>query len=299
MPPAKHDESTRRANDGARLAAGGIALNVALVAVKLAAGVMGNSYALIADGAESLLDIVASLVVWGGFRIAARPADSNHPFGHGKASALSGLFVGGVVLAVAAGIAFQSIRELRVPHPGPHWATLPVLAFVVLVKEWYARRMRRVGLAYDSTALNAEAWHHRSDALTSAAAFIGISVAVAGGDRFAAADEWAALAACLVIGANGVIILRGSLGEIMDTAVSVEVENRVRAVARGVGGVRGVEKCRVWRSGLSLLVDIHVQVDATISVREGHDIAHAVKDALAASDLAVGSVSVHIEPADG
>lgn len=296
-PGQPHSAATERAQTSARFVAQGILLNLVLGAAKLAGGIWGHSYALVADAAESLLDTLASLLVWAGFRVAAKPPDADHPYGHGKASALAGLFVALTVLLAAAGIAWQSVHEIITPHHGPHWLTLPLLAIVVGVKEFFSRRMLRLDAQYGATALKAEAWHHHTDAITSAAAFIGIAIGVIGGPGFEAADDWAALLACAVIAGNGVGIARSALGEIMDTAVPLETETEVRRLAGAVPGVRYVEKCRVLRSGLSLLVDIHVHVDGAQSVRDGHAIAHAVKDALVAAPLAISDVAVHIEPA--
>ena len=292
-----HTTVTQRAETSARFVAGGILLNLVLGVAKLAGGILGHSYALVADAAESLLDTLSSLLVWAGFRVAAKPPDADHPYGHGKASAVAGLFVAGTVFVAAAGIAWESVHEIITPHQGPHWLTLPLLAVVVALKEFFSRRMLRLDAQYGATALKAEAWHHRSDALTSGAAFIGIAIGVIGGKGYEAADDWAALAACALIAYNGVGIARASLGEIMDTAVPLETETEIRRLAGAVAGVRYVEKCRVLRSGLSLLVDIHVHVDGAQSVREGHAIAHAVKDALMAAPLAITDVAVHIEPA--
>jgi cation diffusion facilitator family transporter len=295
--PDQSSTITERAETSARLVATGVGLNLLLGVAKLAGGLWGHSYALVADAAESLLDTLSSLLVWAGFRVAAKPPDADHPYGHGKASALAGLLVAGTVLLAAAGIAWQSVHEIITPHHGPHWLTLPLLAVVVAVKEFFSRRMLRLDAEYGATALKAEAWHHRSDAITSAAAFIGIAIGVIGGPGYESADDWAALLACALIAANGVSIGRAALGEIMDTAVPLETETEIRRLAGGVPGVRYVEKCRVLRSGLSLLVDIHVHVDGALSVREGHAIAHAVKDALMAAPLTISDVAVHIEPA--
>jgi cation diffusion facilitator family transporter len=295
-PNDNHRTVTLRAENSARLVGWGILLNLVLGAAKLAGGIWGHSYALVADAAESLLDTLSSLLVWAGFRVAAKPPDADHPYGHGKASALAGLFVAGVVFLAAAGIAWESVHEIITPHQGPHWLTLPLLALVVAVKEYFSRRVLRLDAQYGATALKAEAWHHRSDALTSAAAFVGIAIGVIGGQGYEAADDWAALLACAFIAYNGVGIARAALGEIMDTVVPLETESEIRRLAGAVPGVRYVEKCRVLRSGLSLLVDIHVHVDGALTVREGHAIAHAVKDALGAAPLAISDVAVHIEP---
>jgi len=148
-------------------------------------------------------------------------------------------------------------------------------------------------------ALGVEAFHHYSDALTSAAAFVGISIALVGGKGYEAADDWAALLACVVIAVNGVTMFNRAVGDVMDTAVAPEVENEVRKLALSVTGVSAIDKCRVRKSGLSHLVDIHVRVHGELSVRVGHDIAHAVKDTLMASGTpAITDVAVHIEPAD-
>ncbi len=295
--PAHHAAVRARAEAGAALVLRGIALNAVLAAVKIAGGVLGHSYALIADGVESLLDIFSSLLVWAGFRVAAEPPDADHPYGHGKAEPLAALAVAVFVFAAAGWIGVRAVQLILMPHAVPHWLTLPLLAGVVVLKLWLARRMNAAGMALGSTGLGVEAWHHWSDALTSAVAFVGIAIAVVGGPGWEAADDWAALVAAAVIALNGVGMFNRALGDVMDTAAPAALENEVRALALGVAGVRALDKCRVRKSGLSHLVDIQVRVDGMLTVREGHDIAHAVKDALLASPLRVSDVSVHIEPA--
>lgn len=295
--PPHYSLAQQRARDGARLVLRGIALNVGLAAAKFAGGILGNTYALIADGVESLIDIVTSALVWAGFRVAAEPPDENHPYGHGKAEALAALAVAVFVLAVAGWIGWHAVREIVTPHHAPHWFTLPLLVGVVAVKLWYSRRVARAGVAMGSTALGGEALHHYSDALTSAAAFVGITIALIGGPGYEAADDWAALLACGIIMVNGVAMCNRAIGEVMDVAVPPEVEQEVRALALAVPGVAALDKCRVRKSGLSHLVDIQVRVDGELTVREGHDIAHAVKDALIASPKHnITDVSVHVEP---
>lgn len=296
-PPDPQAHVARRAEDSAGLVLRGIALNAVLAAVKFAGGVFGNTYALIADAAESLLDILTSALVWAGFRVAARPPDENHPYGHGKAEALAALLVALFVFFMAGWVAWHAIREIRTPHHAPQWWTLLVLAGVVLVKLWFSRRMEAAGETVGSTALGAEAMHHWSDAMTSAAAFAGIAVALWGGSGWETADDWAALFACVVIAFNGFRMLAKAQRDIMDEAVSRDFDREVRAIALRVPGVQALDKCRVRKSGLSHIVDIQVRVDGTLTVREGHDIAHAVKDALIASvSHAITDVSVHIEP---
>ena len=300
MPPelsSPHAATQRRANASARLVLRGIALNAVLAVVKFAGGIFGHTYALVADGAESTLDILSSLLVWAGFRVAARPPDADHPYGHGKAEPLTALGVAVFVFAMAGWVAWHAVHEIITPHEGPKWWTLPLLAGVVIIKIWFSRRIGAAGEATGSTALGIEAMHHWSDAVTSAAAFVGIAIALAGGKGWEAADDWAALFGCVVIAFNGVGMFGKALGDVMDTAVPEDFENEVRALALAVPGVEALDKVRVRKSGLSHLVDIQVRVNGELTVRAGHDIAHAVKDALIASaPHGISDVSVHIEP---
>lgn len=289
----------QRANDSASLVLRGIALNALLAAVKLAGGIFGNTYALVADAAESMLDILSSLLVWAGFRVAARPPDANHPYGHGKAEPLAGLTVALFIFGMAGWVAFHAVYEIITPHESPAWWTLLVLAGVIVAKTWFSRRMSMAGEEVGSTALDIEAMHHWSDAMTSGAAFVGISIALGGGEGWESADDWAALFACVIIAFNGFKMLTKALGDVMDAAVSQNFENEVRALALAVPGVRALDKVRMRKSGLSHLVDIQVRVDGDLTVRAGHDIAHAVKDALVASrSHAISDVTVHIEPTE-
>ncbi len=277
----------------------GIAVNSALAAVKIATGVAGSSYALIADGIESSADILSSAIVWSGLRVAAEPPDENHPFGHGRAETLASFLVALALIGAASVIAVQSIHEIITPHSTPKWFTLPVLAAVIGVKAWLGRRVARIARETGSAALAGDAGHHWADLLTSTAAFVGISIALIGGPGYESADDWAALFACAVVGMGGLRLLRPRLHDLMDGAAPGEVEQRVRAVAGAVPGVAGVEKCRIRRSGLGWWMDIHVEVDGQLTVSEGHAIAHAVRDALTGSDLRIMDVVVHVEPARG
>ncbi len=281
---------------GLRLSGGAIAVNILLALVKVITGLVGNSYALVADGIESTADVFSSLIVWGGLRVAARPPDPSHPYGHGKAESLAGLSVALFLLGAAVLIAVQSVREILTPHHLPAWYTLVVLILVIGIKETLFRRMFAVGEQLSSNSLKGDAWHHRSDALTSLAALIGIAIALIGGEGYQDADDWAALLACGVIFYNGVRLLLPALDEVMDAAAPDEVEARIRDLARSVSGALIIEKCRVRKSGLGLLVDIHVIVDGELTVSAGHRIAHQVKEVLLESDLAVSDVVVHIEP---
>jgi len=294
--PAHQAGIMDRARKGASLVVRGMVLNVVLGLIKVGGGVLGNAYALVADGIESFCDIAISILIWAGFKWAARPPDANHPYGHGKAEAVAGLFTSVVVLGASAGVGWHAVNEIRDPRRLPQWWTLVILAGVIAAKVIFSRRLNEVGRDTDSTALGAEAWHHLSDAITSAAAFVGIAIAVTGGQAYAAADGWAALIASAVIAFNGVLIFQKALNEVMDIAVPAKMENDVRALAARVPGVTSLDKCRVRKSGLSYLVDIQIRVPGEMSVREGHGIAHAVKDTLLASRLRVSDVTVHVEP---
>ncbi len=281
---------------GARLAVLGVMVNAGLAIIKIMAGLIGNTYALIADGVESLLDIFGSLVVWFGLRVAAEPPDDDHPYGHGKAEVVAAIVVALVILAAALGLAYQSIREIRTPHQMPAPFTLVVLVVVVLVKETLFRKVSSAGVEIGSGAVKTDAWHHRADAITSGLAFVGIAIAL--WFNYPAADDWAALIGSGIIGWNGIQFFRAAMHEAMDTAPSKAMEDEIRGVALAVPGVNALDVCRIRKMGLDFYVDIHVGVSPELSVREGHRIAHAVRDAVRRNRHEIADVLVHIEPDD-
>ncbi|MBI1352781.1 MAG: cation diffusion facilitator family transporter [Acidobacteria bacterium] len=284
------------ADQGARVAVGGIIVSAALAVIKIVAGVLGNAYALIADGVESILDILSAFVVLGSLRVAAQPPNERFPYGYGKAEPLAGMAISMALFAAAVGIAVQSVREILTPHHLPAPFTLAVLVGVVVTKEILFRILQRTGDEIGSRTLETDAWHHRSDALTSLAAFIGISIALWAGPGYESADDWAALFACGVIAFNGFRLFRTSLRDVMDAAPPPEIERQVRRIAENVEGALDTEKCNVRRSGLGYFVDLHLIVDGGSAVRDAHEVAHRVKDALLESDLSIRDVVVHIEP---
>ena len=286
---------------GIRAAQTGLLLNALLVAAKLVAGILGHTYALIADAVESAADIFSSLIVWGGLAIAAQPADEDHPYGHGKAEALSASVVSLMLLGAAVGIAIQSIREIRTPHLTPAPWTLLVLVLVIAIKWMLARRVHAIGFDIGSTAVKADAFHHLSDAFTSAAAFIGITIAVLGsrwrgGRGWESADDWAALFASGIIAYNGVSILRPALHDLMDRIPDKEVVARMRHAAESVPGVLSVEKLGVRKSGLALHATIHVQSDPGMSLDAAHQLGGRVKAAMRTQVPQLTDVLVHMEP---
>ena len=298
MNSAPHPQaSANNLQIGARLALIGLIVNVVFAIIKISGGVFGNAYALVADGIESALDVAGSIVIWGGLRFAARPPDATHPYGHGKAEPLTAIFVACGVLVAAIGLAIESTRTVFEPHSAPAPFTLVVLLVVVVVKETLFRYVMRFGRSIESLAVEADAWRHRADVITSVAAFIGISIALIGGEKWRTADNWAAIFVCLIIAGVGVRLLRPALYEILDTAPRGEIVDRVRNAAASVPGVVEIDKCFVRKMGLDFYVDLHVGVKGDIPVRDGHAIAHDVKRAIQKTDSRIADVLVHIEPA--
>ena len=290
----------REASDrGVRSAQAAILINTLLAITKLVAGVVGNSYALIADAIESTADIFSSSIVWGALRLSARDPDGAYPFGYGKAEPLGAAVVSLMLIGAAIGIAIVAVAEIRTPHHTPEPWTLVVLVAVVITKWALSRRVHAVGEAIGSSVVKADSWHHLSDAVTSAAAFIGISIALWGGPGWESADDWAAIVASAVIGYNGIRMLLPALYELMDRMPGDEVVEPVRRAAEGVPGVLRTEKLAVRRSGMACFVDIHVQADPNLSLSDAHVISGKVKGAIRSAVPRVQSVLVHMEPFDG
>ena len=286
----------RSSEKGIRAAQLGIVGNAILAVIKLLAGVIGNSYALIADSVESATDIVSSLIVMSGLRIAQRDPTEEFPFGYGRAETLATAVVALMLLGAAGGIAIEAIREIVTPHHLPAPWTLVVLGIVVIVKWLISRRVHSVGVEIGSTAVAADAWHHLSDAFTSTAAFIGISIALWGGPGWEPADDWAALVATLVIAYNGISILRLALRDLMDATPGGEIVSEIRVIAERVPGVLAVEKLLVRRTGMSYHVVIHVQASGAISLLEAHALGGRAKAEIQHALPRVSRVTVHMEP---
>jgi len=274
----------------------GLAVNVALSAVKFLAGILGHSQALIADAVESLADIFSSIIVWRGLVVAETPPDEDHPYGHGKAEPLAAAGVSVMLLLAAGMIAYHSLVGIIEPRLAPSPWTLIILVVVIVVKELLFRFVLRESHHVDSSAVKTDAWHHRADAITSAAAFTGITIALVGGKGYETADNWAALVAAFVIAFNGARLLRPAFNELMDRAPDRELVRKIAAVAETVPGVANVEKCHVRKMGWQLFADMHVEVDPQMTVLRSHEIAHAVKDKIREAMPNVSDVLVHIEP---
>ncbi len=273
-----------------------MAVNVVLSAVKFTAGVLGHSHALIADAVESSADILSSIIVWRALVVAAEPADREHPYGHGKAEPLAAAIVAVMLWVAAAGIILKSMQDLTLPRTAPRAFTLIVLIAVVAVKETLFRFVAREANSVQSIVVYADAYHHRSDAVTSLAAAIGIAFALLGGPAFSRADDAAAIVAGCIIAWNGWKLLGPALNELMDAAPSVGLIAQIKSVASQVGGVQRIEKCIVRKAGFEYFVDMHVEVDPNWTVRQAHDIAHQVKNSVREAVPSVRDVMVHIEP---
>jgi cation diffusion facilitator family transporter len=287
-----------------RAAQAGVATNAVLALAKITAGVVGTTYALIADGVESLADVASSLIVWGGVAVAARPADENHPYGHGRAEALAAGVVSLMMLGAAVFVATEAIAEIQTPHRFPARWTLIFLLLVVAVKAVMAHRVSAVSVESGSTAVAADAAHHLSDAITSAFAFIGISAALlgrhfGGGPRWAGADDWAALASSLVIARNGVTMGFAALHDLMDRSPGEPVLAPLRAAALSVPGVCAIEKLAARRVGTGYRVAVHVQAAPELSLADAHSLGGRVKYAMSNTGLRIDSVLVHMEPYPG
>lgn len=270
--------------------------NAVLAVVKGVAGVLGNSFALVADAVESLGDILASLVVWSGLRVSAQDADSDHPYGHGKAEPIAAAAVGLMLVLAGGGIVVRAVQGMLIPHPVPEAWTLAVLVFVVVVKEGFFRRVIRLATDIGSHVVAADAWHHRSDAISSAAAFVGVAIAVIGGASWYWADEAAAVIAGLLIAFNGARILRPALHDLMDGAPDPELVCKVRAAAESVVGVHSTEKLMARRVGSRIWIDLHVHADPAMSLHDAHQLSGMVKSAIRHALPVVENVLVHMEP---
>lgn len=281
---------------GIRAAQTAMLVNVALVVVKLAAGILGHTYALVADAVESSTDIFSSLIVWAGLQVASQSPDESHPYGHGKAEAIAGAVVALMLLGGAVAIAIGAVHEIITPHQTPAPFTLIVIAVVVVIKEILFRRVSHIGAQTGSLAVQTDAWHQRSDAITSAAAFVGIAIALWGGPGWESADDWAALFASFIIALTGVRFLRAAVDDLMDKVPEQAVVAAIETAAHTVPGVRATEKLRVRKQGTDYLVDLHVQADPHMSLHDAHVISGKVKSAVREAVPRVKEVLIHMEP---
>ncbi len=282
---------------GMRASLLGLGMNLLLALGKLIAGIFGHSHALMADATESLGDVFGSVIVWRGLKIASRPPDPEHPYGHGKAEPIAAALVAVMLVGAGVGIAVESVREIMSPHQGPAAFTLVVLLAVIVIKEALFRRVRRVGKRTGSAAVRTDAWHHRSDAITSAAAAVGIAISLIGGRGYESADDWAALFASGIILLTGLRLIRPAIEELMDRSPEPGLVERATQVAEERPGVHRVEKLLMRKMGLYYVADMHLEVSPTMTVFEGHEIAHGVKEAVRTRLPQIVELTIHVEPA--
>ena len=293
MKHTPHESATKKA---LRATALGLVVSATLAVVKGVGGVLGNSYALIADAIESCADIFTSGMMWLGLRWSHRPADSDHPYGHGKGEALITLGIALVLVAAAALIAVKSIQNIITPHKVPAPYTLVILVVVIAAKELLYRFVLKTSREVGSGAVKADAFHHRSDAITSAAAFVGISIGLIGGQGYEVADDYAAMFASVIIVINAVKIARPAIGELLDEELDPNLNREVMLLAAGVEKVAHVQRCRIRKMGPFKIADLHIWVEKSLTVEEGHRISHEVKDLIQSKHPLFSDVMIHVEP---
>jgi cation diffusion facilitator family transporter len=274
----------------------GIVVSALLAIVKALGGIFGHSYALIADAIESGTDVVTSGMLWLGLRWSIRPPDKNHPYGHGKAEALVAVGISLALVGAAFIITKDSISHIQNPHKTPAPFTLFILVAVVITKELLYHFVMKTGEEIKSGAVKADAFHHRSDAITSIAAFIGISIALWGGKGYEVADDYAALIAAAFIVYNAYGIGRPAIGELLDEELEPEFQQKITSLAEQVSGVEKVEKCHTRKMGTAYHIDLHIWVNGRLTVEDGHEIAHKVKNQLVENVPQILDVHIHVEP---
>ncbi len=279
---------------GDRITLIGIVWNVVLLAVKLVAGFFTGSAGLIADGIHSGSDMATDLAVLGGMHLARRKADEDHPYGHGRFETMAGGIVAGALILVGVLIAWEGILALyRAVHSFPGPAVIGVAAISIGVKEWMYRRTVLVARRVGSAALHANAWHHRSDALSSIAVLAG---GIGGLVGWGHADQLASIIVGLMVVAAGGKTLISVLHELTEGGLGKDEVDRIRQAIERVDGTQGWHHLRTRRVGRETFVELHVLVDPSLSVVEGHHVATGVEDAIHATCSTPVKAMVHIEP---
>jgi cation diffusion facilitator family transporter len=274
----------------------GLVVNLGLGAVKLIAGIVGHSFALLADAVNSIGDVISTVVVLFALRVAQRPADDEHPYGHTRAEGIAATNVAVIIIISAILVGWEALRQINTGNLVPPGWTLWIAAANILIKEGLYQYNVRVGKRTGSAAIIANAWDHRSDALCSLAVFVGLGIVRIGGPAFAWADEAASLVVVAAIIGSGIQLFRSSASDLMDIQADPELVDQIRSAAGQVAGVEDVETLWVRKSGLEYFADIHIEVNQDMSVAEGHRIGHQVKDRLMEEFPSLRDVLVHLEP---
>jgi cation diffusion facilitator family transporter len=273
-----------------------VTISVGLGLIQFLGGYFGHSVALMSDAVHSFGDALTSGVVFAALFYAQQPADAEHPYGHTRAEAVAGSNVALVLVLLGLGVLWEALSTLAEVSPVPEWYTLVIACAGILLKEGLYRYEIRVSQRTGSTAMRASAWDHRLDAFGSLAVLIGLALAHWGGPSWHTADHVAAIVVGLVLVWTGSRLFWSSLHELLDRQAEPAMLEAVRGEALSVSGVLGVEKLLVRKTGLEYLVDIHVEVDPDLSVRESHEIGHGVKKRLMQNNVTLKDVLVHIEP---
>ncbi len=273
-----------------------IFFNAILAVVKGFVGILGNSSALVADAVESVADVFSSIMVYIGLQYAQKPPDKDHPYGHGRIESVTTFVTVGILIVAAGLIIYNSVQNLFQVKVVPSAFTLYVLIAIIIIKQIFYRISKNYAKKINSTSMMADAEHHRSDAIVSIAAFIGISIALIFGEKFAAADEIAAIVAACIIIYNAYRLFQPAYREIMAEQTFPELEKEIAEQAVKVTGVLATEKCYIRKMGMKFYVDLHIIVDGDISVRDGHTIAHSVKQYLKSEMPTIGNILIHVEP---
>ncbi len=275
----------------------GLTVNVALAVAKILGGWAFGSQAILADGLHSLSDLVSDVAVLAGIRVSERPADQSHPWGHRRVSTMVAMFVGAMLMALGGGIVYNAIISFRAVHePLTSFVPLGLALATIPAKEVLFRLTRRVGQRVGDVSLTANAWHHRSDAFSSVAAAVGLTIVAIGGPDWAFVDELTALvlSAFLIVAAGHIMLSAGR--ELVDRAPSSAILDAIERAIRETSGVRGHHAIRARQIGGKVTMDVHVLVDPDLTVRQGHDIASAVQESVKNADGNIVDVNVHVEP---
>lgn len=273
------------------LVSGGLAL------IKIFAGVWGHSTAVVADGLESAADVFASGFVLFGLTIAAKPADREHPYGHGRVETLTGLVIGMALIAGGIAISYGSIRQIGQPHDTLATFVIGPLILSLAAKTGLAAIKFRYGRQMASAALTADAWNDAMDTVSAAAALVAVGLTLSDPARFAEADRYGGCVVGAIVVLAGLRVAHEASLQLMDTMPAGQMIEQIRAAAMSVEGVRGVEKCFARKTGLKYHVDLHLEVDPEMTVRQSHGLAHDVRERIMERLPWVADVLMHVEPA--
>ena len=279
----------------------GSIVNVFLLLIKLAAGLLGHSSAMVADAIHSLSDYLTDIVVILFVHWSGKPADEDHDYGHGKYETIATSLIGMALLIVAIGLGWNSMQTMwqwftGYTLPLPKTIALWTALISIVLKEWIFRITRRVARLTDSQALEANAWHHRSDALSSIAALAGIGGAILLGGQWAVLDAVAALAVSIYIAVMAIRLIRQSYGELLEESLPAETERHIREIVYGDNHVNDVHNLYTRRIGSSIAIEMHLRLPGSMSLKEAHDHVSAIEDRLIETYGDNTHIMIHIEP---